>query len=113
VSIPQDPSHSVKLFMDLLTQEWPEYHSDNDQMIAASLALAHILGAVGAIALLKGGEERLNKMIAMVARNVENTAHQGVKALRSRDATTDALREGGPLSDDEVLRRIGLKGMMN
>jgi hypothetical protein len=84
--------------------------NDNDQMIAAALALSHCLGAVGAIILLKGGEGRLDKMLKMVATNVSHTAHEGVQALKKRDMTTDEVKTSGPLSDEEILRRIALKG---
>jgi hypothetical protein len=60
--------------------------------------------------LLKGGDGRLDKMLRMVTTNVSHTAHEGVKALKKRDATTDEVRTSGPLSDEEILRRIALKG---
>jgi hypothetical protein len=109
MSIPNDPTQSVTRMLGMLKQEWPEYMNDNDQMIAAALALAHCLGAVGAIVLLKGGEDRLDKMQRMVATNVKHTAHEGAAALKKRDQTSDEVRTSGPLSDDEILRRIALK----
>lgn len=95
--------------LNMLKQEWPEYASDNDQMIAAALGLAHCLGAVGAIVLLKGGDDRLDKMLRMVTTNVNHTAHEGAAALKKRDGATDEVKASGPLSDDEILRRIALK----
>lgn len=109
MSIPNDPTQSVRKMLELLKQEWPEYMTDNDQMIAAALALSHICGAVGAIVLLKGGEARLNKMLGMIVKNIEHTAHEGVKALSKRDAVADEAK-AGPLSEDEILRRIIAKG---
>jgi hypothetical protein len=111
MSIPNDPTQSVTRMLSMLKAEWPEYMTDNDQMVAAALALAHVAGAVGAIVLLKGGEDRFDKMLRMMTTNITHTAHEGVKALKIRDASTDTLREGGPLSEAELLRRTGLKRM--
>lgn len=78
-------TRSVTRFLELLKLEFPNYATDNDEMIAAAVTLAHVCGSIGAIVLLKGGEGRLNKMIRMIAKNTENTAHVGAKAIRDRD----------------------------
>jgi hypothetical protein len=83
VSIANNPAQSVTRLLELLKQEWPEYMTDNDQMIAAAIALAHVTGALGAIVLLKGGEGRLERMLKMMTTNILNTAHEGARAVRS------------------------------
>lgn len=74
-------NRSVTRMLELLKMEFPDYVTDNDQMIAAAVAMAHVCGAIGAIVLLKGGEARLDKMVKMIARNIENTAQEGARAV--------------------------------
>jgi hypothetical protein len=79
-----DGARSVQRMLELLKMEFPNYASDNDEMIAAAIAMAHVCGAIGAIVLLKGGETRLDKMVRMLAKNTINTAHEGAKAIQGK-----------------------------
>lgn len=78
-------TRSVQRMLELLKLEFPNYANDNDEMIAAAIAMAHVCGAIGAIVLLKGGETRLDKMVRMLAKNIINTAHEGARAVQHRD----------------------------
>jgi hypothetical protein len=95
MSIPNDPTQSVKRMLELLKQEWPEYMTDNDQMIAAAIALSHVLGALGAVVLIKGGEGRLEKMLRMITTNVNHTSHEGARAINSDRRTREVIDETG------------------
>jgi hypothetical protein len=112
MSIPNDPTQSVTRFLQLLKQEWPEYMTDNDQMIAAAIALAHVLGALGAIVLLKGGEDRLDKMLKMVTTNVTHTSHEGARAVSANREASEQIKMKGPLNNEEILRSIARKGRL-
>lgn len=85
--MPDDISatRSVQRMLELLKMEFPNYMNDNDEMIAAAVAMGHVCGAIGAIVLLKGGETRLDKMIRMLSKNIQHTAHEGARAVQSRD----------------------------
>jgi hypothetical protein len=82
-------TRSVTRFLELVKQEFPDYATDNDQLVAAVVCLSHSLGALGAICLLKGGETRLNKMRAMVDRNIDATANKGRAAAGKHLGITD------------------------
>lgn len=72
----------VRLLLEVVKQEFPDYHTNNDSMIAVAVALATVTGAIGAHILLKGGEQRLDKMLRMVTTRADQTARAGVKAIQ-------------------------------
>lgn len=85
MSVNSNADRAVTRMLELLKLEFPNYATDNDEMIAAAVAMAHVCGAIGAIVLLKGGETRLDKMLRMLTKNASNTAHEGAKVIQQRD----------------------------
>lgn len=82
-------NRSVTRFLELVKQEFPNFTTENDELIAAVVCLSHSLGSLGAIALLKGGEQRLDKMRKLVDRNIVATAHEGSRAAAHHLGITD------------------------
>lgn len=96
----------VRLMLELIKQEFPDFNTNPQSQVHVSVALAAVCGTMGAFALLTGGEDRLAKMIRMIATRTDEMAHAGAKAVQQSGVARDVLREGGPLSGDEAIRRI-------
>jgi hypothetical protein len=85
----QELNQSVRTLLETLQREYPGYtSSDRDEarseMMAAGIALACLVGNVGAWVLYRGDQNSLGKFLTMVTRSAEQMAHEGASVIREK-----------------------------
>jgi hypothetical protein len=74
----------VPRILQILEEEFPGYHHHPESLLEAAVALTAVLGAVGAHALLDGGQARFDKMMKMVTLNAEQFASRAANVIKDK-----------------------------